>query len=127
MELDNLLGVNEVIAMVNRLSLTTGRKKGEPKAGVEEDAPHPTQRNNLDQLGPKTLRAQGSILTDTTNQVPPITFLVQNEIQREEDEKYEATSNKKYEATMEDTENSDMDLVEETPKEKQFQINNFND
>lgn len=61
MEIDKLLGENEFNEMVNVVSLKEGQKFGERVSKVGEDGAQSSMRNNMDQLDPKELKAQGSI------------------------------------------------------------------
>lgn len=62
---------------------------------MDEGGPKSIKRNNLDQLGPKTLRAQGVILRDTIIQNSLIIFLVHNDVQSTEEEKNKVSMIKK--------------------------------
>lgn len=110
--------------MANGLSLNEGQKSRERVSEMEEDGTQSSRRNNLDQLGPKELRAQLSIGKATSYYTSPIIISYLSDINYEEVVN-ETSSIRKDGDKVEEEVNSDMKLVEETPSAWQG-ATNFN-
>lgn len=108
-EVEKLLRENEVNDVVNMLSLNEGLSNGQSCNEVERDQPN--RRNNLEQMSPKPIRAQGSIRVDFPEYTSLVKSLDQHTTSYEDGKGIKEVPNMKDEKKVDEVDNNDMELV----------------